>query len=85
MALGKQIKGFLIANDINQQDIANKINISNSTMSDKLNEKVKMSTDEFFNILIAINEISNINVDANYFQQKVNEEFNNKRINREEE
>ena len=74
MALGKQIKGFLVANNINQQEIANEISISNSCMSDKLNEKVKISTDEFFSILNAINKISKIKVDANYFQQKIYEE-----------
>ena len=74
MAVGKQIKGFLVANDINQQDIAFKLNISNSTMSDKLNEKVKISTEEFFDIISAINENSKVKVDANYFQKKVEEE-----------
>lgn len=74
MALGKQIKGFLVANNINQQEIATEISISNSCMSDKLNEKVKISTDEFFDILNAINKISKVKVDANYFQQKVYEE-----------
>jgi len=74
MALGKQIKGFLVANNINQQEIASEISISNSCMSDKLNEKIKISTDEFFGMLNAINKISRVKVDANYFQQKVYEE-----------
>lgn len=78
MAYGKQIKGFLVANDINQNVIAKSLNLSDSTFSDKLNENVKISLDEYVDILKAINKISKFKVDANYFVNKVEETLENK-------
>lgn len=83
MAYGKQIKGFLVANDINQNVIAKDLNLSDSTFSDKLNENVKISLDEYVDILKAINKVSKIKVDANYFVNKVEETLGNRSINNE--
>ncbi len=83
MAYGKQIKGFLVANGINQNVIAKDLKLSDSTFSDKLNENVKISLDEYVDILKAINKVSKFKVDANYFVNKVEETQNNNLINNE--
>lgn len=67
MAVGRKIKGFLFENNISQKDLAKKVQVSDSSMSDKLNENIKISADEFYIWLLALNQLSDKKVDANYF------------------
>lgn len=64
--VGKKIKLILVENNINQNQVARYLNVSDSLFSDKLNGKVKITIDEFCDILDYLNDLS-INVDANYF------------------
>lgn len=65
--IGKQIKVFLVENDISQTKIAQIMKCSDSVLSDKLNGKVKMSVEEFYLILQIINSISDKKLSPNDF------------------
>ena len=56
--IGKKIKLFLVENNISQTTIAKQMKCSDSVLSDKLNGKVKLPTDEFFTILSIVNSLS---------------------------
>ena len=64
--VGKKIKLLLVENDLNQNLLAKDLKIIDSVLSDKLNGKVKITTDELYNIIVFLNK-NNIPVDANYF------------------
>ncbi len=66
-SIGKKIKIFLVENDINQTTIAKEMKCSDSVLSDKLNGKVKLSTEEFFTILTIINSLSDKKLMPNDF------------------
>lgn len=66
--VGKKIKLLLVENDLNQNLLAKDLKISDSVLSDKLNGKVKITTDELYNIIVFLNK-NNILVDANYFMK----------------
>lgn len=66
--VGKKIKLLLVENDLNQNLLAKDLKISDSVLSDKLNGKVKITTDELYNIIVFLNK-NNIAVDANYFMK----------------
>lgn len=66
--VGKKIKLLLVENDLNQNLLAKDLKISDSVLSDKLNGKVKITTDELYNIIVFLNK-NNIPVDANYFMK----------------
>lgn len=67
LEVGKKIKLLLVKNDINQNQVAKFLGVSDSLFSDKLNGKVKITIDELYNILHYLNNELNIDVDANYF------------------
>lgn len=67
LEVGKKIKLLLVKNDINQNQVAKFLGVSDSLFSDKLNGKVKITVDELYNILHYLNNELNIEVDANYF------------------
>lgn len=67
LEVGKKIKLLLVKNDINQNQVAKFLGVSDSLFSDKLNGKVKITVDELYNILHYLNNELNIDVDANYF------------------
>lgn len=66
-AIGKQIKVFLVENDISQTTIAKIMKCSDSVLSDKLNGKVKMPVEEFYLIIQIINSISDKKISPNDF------------------
>ncbi len=76
LAVGKKIKLILVENNINQNQVARHLNVSDSLFSDKLNGKVKITIDEFYDILNYLNNL-NINVDANYFLPTASTELSN--------
>lgn len=67
LCLGKQIKLFLVENNISQTTLAKTLKCSDSVLSDKLNGKVKLSAEEFYLILQIINAISDKKITANDF------------------
>lgn len=67
LEVGKKIKLLLVEHNINQNQVARYLNVSVSLFSDKLNGKVKITVDEFYDIITYLNEEFNITVDANYF------------------
>lgn len=66
-SIGKQIKVFLVENDISQTTIAKIMKCSDSVLSDKLNGKVKMPVEEFYLIIQIINSISDKKISPNDF------------------
>lgn len=66
-SIGKQIKVFLVENDISQTTIAKIMKCSDSVLSDKLNGKVKMPVEEFYLIIQIINSISDKKLSPNDF------------------
>lgn len=66
LEVGKKIKLILVENNINQNQVAKYLDVSDSLFSDKLNGKVKITVDELYDILNYLNNL-NINIDANYF------------------
>lgn len=66
-SIGKQIKVFLVENDISQTTIAKIMKCSDSVLSDKLNGKVKMPVEEFYLIVQIINSISDKKISPNDF------------------
>lgn len=73
LEVGKNIKLLLVKNDINQNQVAKFLGVSDSLFSDKLNGKVKITVDELYNILFYLNNELKIEVDANYFLPTPNE------------
>ena len=67
LEVGKKIKLLLVEHNINQNQVARYLNVSDSLFSDKLNGKVKITVDAFYDIITYLNEEFNIIVDANYF------------------
>lgn len=55
MSVAKEIKTYLTANDIKQKWLANKIGIDCDKLSQSLNDKRKLDTEEFAKITIALN------------------------------
>lgn len=55
MSVAKEIKTYLTANDIKQKWLANKIGIDCDKLSQSLNDKRKLDTEEFAKITITLN------------------------------
>ena len=62
LEVGKKIKLLLVEHNINQNQVARYLNVSDSLFSDKLNGKVKITVDEFYDIITYLNEEFNITV-----------------------
>lgn len=75
LEVGKKIKLLLLSNNISQNQVAKYLNVSDSSLSDRLNGKIKITIDEFYDIIIYLNEKFNINVDANYFMYQTPNEI----------
>lgn len=61
MSVGKRIKKYLQQNNINQNWVSKKINITSSKLDKVLNGKRKLTVEEFEKIIVALN------VEANTF------------------
>lgn len=71
MAIGKQIKLYLVNNNISQKSLSKETGMTPAQLSAVLNEKRKMTIDDYISITIALKIPFDTFIDYNVSNQKI--------------